>query len=208
MKQLALMSIKKTNEHGGSLARGRRKVRRPLASRRPIHLVLKARNSFVLLKNRKLVSALIEKMCRRFGIQLYQVAVHADHVHLTLQIAERSSYVKWIRAVTGALVLKCANLSWKLIPYTRIASWGRDFLNLKNYLTFNEREGDFIIEAHAMLMNFRRRHIEALEPKQESPIVTSTRILRSLTSRQFRCGFQRTSTGADCTRTRSGSCRS
>lgn len=41
----------RTKAHGGSLARGKRKSKRPLDRKKPLHVVLKASNSHTLLKN-------------------------------------------------------------------------------------------------------------------------------------------------------------
>lgn len=139
VKQLSLIPNKQKLYYGGSLVKGKRKVRRPLCSKRPIHLVLKA-NCKVLFKNKKTVSELIRKFSKKFGVKVYQSSVQRDHVHFILKIPSRQIYTKFIRSLTGRLAKKLGKGMWKLIPFTRITEWGRAFKVLKDYVQMNERE--------------------------------------------------------------------
>ncbi|HMN68428.1 MAG TPA: hypothetical protein PKC28_07800 [Bdellovibrionales bacterium] len=53
MKQLNLFKEKRQIEFGGSLLVGKRRARRPIATKSPTHLVLKATTSFRLLRRRR-----------------------------------------------------------------------------------------------------------------------------------------------------------
>jgi REP element-mobilizing transposase RayT len=153
------------NEFGGSLLPGNRKTRRPLNTKMPHHLVLKATNSLVLLKNKIEVEHCLRTFAARLGIKIYDCAVHADHIHLSLGIPSREAYVRWIRAVTSVLVQKFKNLKWKLRPYTRIGQWGRGFARLRRYILKNRMEGEFIRESHQTVARFRQR-LERKLPEQ------------------------------------------
>ena len=76
----------------------------------------------------------------RFGIRLYDQAVNHDHLHFVLKISGRREYAQFIRALTGFLARKLGKGLWKVLPFTRIASWGRDFQRLKAYLCQNREE--------------------------------------------------------------------
>lgn len=146
------LDIKHSNNqkiYGGSLLKGKRKSARPLDSKKPLHLVLKATNSFALLRNQKLIEQLNAKMSQRFGVKVYSIAVQADHIHLNISFASRRIYTMWIRALTGALARKIQKLKFKFLPFTRIGSWGRDFKTVQNYILKNRIEGDFLLTAHA-----------------------------------------------------------
>lgn len=170
MKQESLFTEKLVNQFGGSLLAGSRKTVRPLSSKKPVHLVLKATNSFQLIKNKKLVELLIYKYAQKFGIRVYEKAVHADHIHLAVQVPNRSLYVRWIRALTSVLVQQIQGLKWKLRPYTRVAEWGRPFRNLKRYIFGNRLEGDFMAAANARVDHFFETHVGPLFDKPgESP---------------------------------------
>jgi REP element-mobilizing transposase RayT len=159
MKQEKLFAEKSVHQFGGSLLAGSRKTVRPLTSKKPVHLVLKATNSFQLIKNKKLVEFLTHKYAHKFGIKVYEKAVHADHIHLAVQVPNRILYVRWIRALTSVLVKRIRNLKWKLRPYTRVADWGRPFRNLKKYIFGNRLEGDFMAAANARVDHFFETHV-------------------------------------------------
>ena len=159
MIQMNLFKTNTQTSFGGTLNKGKRKVARPLTTKKPIHLVLKSDRSLILLKNIGLVKGECHRMNKKFGIQLYELAVHADHFHICLKIASRLIYQKWIRALSGSLALKIQGLRWKLKPYTRIATWGREFRKIKEYIHFNREEGEFILTSHKRLMAFLKREI-------------------------------------------------
>src|SRR5688572_26507646 len=143
-------------EFGGSLLKGKRKKQRPLSFKWPTHLVLKATNSFVLLKNKSQIEGLLESHCKKMGVKLFNSGVHADHVHLFLLFPNRKTYTSWIRGLTSILVQRFAGLKWRLRPYTKIIRWGNHFRVLKNYILKNKLEGEMIIEFFERVKGFRR----------------------------------------------------
>lgn len=151
MKQIQLHLFKEIvdRSHGGSKAKGKRKSFRPLSTKDPIHLVLKAKEPFQLLRNIDTVEQTLKKYALRFGITIYETAVQADHLHLSIKIPSRDLYCRWIRAITSVLTIKISALKWSLPPYTRIATWGRDFNRLKKYIQANKIVGAFLIKAHS-----------------------------------------------------------
>ena len=154
-RQLNLFEVNVDLTHGGSKIKGRRKIARPLSSKKPIHLVLKAGEPFQLLRNIKHIEQTLKKYSQRFGIVLHEYAVHADHIHLSFTIPNRNLYCRWIRSITSVLVKKIQNLRWQLLPFTRIASWGRDFLKLCKYIQQNQTEGLFLLHAHERVDEYR-----------------------------------------------------
>ena len=138
MRQMTLFS-KSPTFHGGELNAGRRKGARPLARKRPLHLVLKSSRAS-LRKHEALILASARRYGERFGIRLYDQAVNHDHLHFVLKIPGRREYAQFIRALTGFLARKLGKGLWKVLPFTRIASWGRDFQRLKAYLCQNREE--------------------------------------------------------------------
>lgn len=136
--------------YGGSLINGKRKTRRPLDSRKPLHLILKATNSFSLLRNKQKVESVTYKTSQKFGVKIHSMAVHFDHIHLNVSFANRPIYVMWIRAVSGTLAKKIIDLKFKLLPFSRIVSWGRDFKTVQRYIHKNAIEGLFLLRVNEM----------------------------------------------------------
>lgn len=125
--------------HGGELGLGKRKMMRPLSTKRPLHLVLKAR-SRVLYKHKVHIEREIRRLGDKFQLRVYGVAVNFDHLHLMLKIPHRRNYVLFIRALTGVLARKLGKGLWKLLPFSRVLTWGRDFQRNLDYLHKNRRE--------------------------------------------------------------------
>jgi len=158
-KQLFLFKEAANKTYGGSKAQGKRKTLRPLSTRLPIHLILKTRDPFQLLRNRETVEQTISKYSGKFGITIYELAVQADHIHLSIKIPSRELYRRWIRAITAVLTLKMKKLKWLFLPFTRIGTWGRDFKKLSHYILNNKAEGAFILNCHEQVDQFRTRLI-------------------------------------------------
>ena len=148
MKQLKLFKEIVQREFGGGLLKGKRKTRRPLNFKLPHHLVLKSNSHCLLLKERKQVEAIIRQYSKNPGVNLTELAVQTDHVHLTAQFASREVYTRWIRSVTAVLSMKIPGLSWSLRPYSRTVSRGRELWTVIKYIRSNQREADFILNAH------------------------------------------------------------
>lgn len=162
-QQLLLFQDKTNLTHGGSKAKGKRKCARPLSTKHPIHLVLKSFDSYRLLRNTQVVEQTIGKYAKKFGVTVYEIAVHADHIHLSFKTPSRLLYQRWIRAVTSVLALRIAKLKWSLPPFTRIGTWGRDFKRLTKYIRLNKTEGLFLLKAHERVDQFEEMHLIALD---------------------------------------------
>lgn len=139
-RQLSLMPAP-TLECGGSFALNRRKSKRIIALKRPLHLVLKADIKFSgsLLKNKTKISHEIEKWSSRFGIKLYNQSINSDHIHLNVKLSSLENYKKFIKSLTGRLA-QIFKLKFLLRPYTKVLSWGREFRNFVNYTIQNQKE--------------------------------------------------------------------
>jgi REP element-mobilizing transposase RayT len=124
--------------HGGEHSIGKRKNRRPLSRKKPIHLVLKSKRN--LYQHKDLIETQLKRQAEKFEIRLYDKAVARDHVHILAKIPGKREYTAFIRALTGILAKKLGRNLFSLLPFTRVAEWGRDFLNLKKYFLQNREE--------------------------------------------------------------------
>lgn len=152
--QFAFENLRQKNFYGGESVRGRRKVRRPIATKRPMHLVLKSssavgRSSMLRRSTAGFVSALLPRLSRRFGVRIFQFSNNGNHLHLLIQARDRNGFRGFVRTlsalvardVTGAR--KGHPLSkhfWDFIPFTRIVEWGRSFKRALNYVIQNQLE--------------------------------------------------------------------
>lgn len=130
-------------EFGGELLAGKRKSKRPLSTKKPIHLVIRSSQRKVFLPNNKSLQDLIQRMANRFNIKIYDLALNWSHIHAVILLKDRADYAKFIRALTSIMAdrvrkkLGSETEIFCLRPYTRILEWGRDFKNALNYTWLN-----------------------------------------------------------------------
>jgi len=159
---------------GGSLSKGNPKGRRPLASKAPLHLVLKANRGFGARSmlhpdHVKKVNACVRKQADATGIRLYHFVNVGNHLHLVVKIHDRKQFRVFILAVTGLIARQMLGAErgpgklgrgfgagtgdrvglakteaaagyWIRRPFTRVASWGRDYNGLGQYMLKNQRQ--------------------------------------------------------------------
>lgn len=136
---------------GGSLLKGNPKTARPVESKMPIHLVLRARKSQLRLPTTfKGVNQTVRQTADKYGIKIYSFANVGNHLHMVIKISDRQNWKRFIREVTGriaALVksaLSTGNESfWLYRPFTRIIrSWKKAFRMALDYVYFNQLEAE------------------------------------------------------------------
>ncbi len=141
---------KKKLTHGGEVSRGKRKTRRPLDTKRPLHLVMraeKARGQLSLLtaQNKILVEKIIRKQSAKFGIRIAAFANVGNHLHLMLRFSRRKALQAFLvsltaliaRAVTRARKGHPFGKFWDALAFTRVLTSRREISILKKYIQAN-----------------------------------------------------------------------
>src|SRR6266487_2591621 len=93
-------------EHGGEIRAGRRKIARPIDTRRALHVVMRSsRAQGAWSLRRREAAQIIQRMLRRFskryGIRVYEFANAGNHVHLLLRTRCRLALQTFLRAFAG-----------------------------------------------------------------------------------------------------------
>lgn len=136
---------------GKGSARGNPRSARPVATRSPMHLVLKsdlARGRHSFLARARTVDRISQRIGARCGVRIHDLAIAGNHLHFIIQPSSRKNYRQFIRGVSGVLarlMLRDGRLAslcahrrfWEARPFTRIVRWGRDFNTVVNYLMKN-----------------------------------------------------------------------
>lgn len=157
--QLSFDGLRKQTAFGGDLSTGKRKVARPIATKKPMHLCLKssvARGELSLL--RKNYSSVIERMLRRyshrFQVRVLETANAGNHLHLLVQAKTRDGFRNFLRSFSGALAMAVTGARkgrglgkrfWDALAFSRIVEWGRDFWNVRRYLVLNRDEASGVV---------------------------------------------------------------
>ena len=156
MKQIRFGFFKNISKSfGGEHLIGKRKSKRPISTKNPLHLVLRATSADVFKPTNLRLEKLIYRTAKESGVKIYELAVNWSHIHFVIKLEERKSYIKFVRVLTSRLAIAVASvghgqgassraaLSNKLFalrPFTRILEWGKDFKNAISYLKLNHKE--------------------------------------------------------------------
>ncbi len=149
MKQIDLFQMEKVkDEFGGELLIGKRKSRRPISTKHPLHLVLRAdvsrSGTLTHYKRRGPIERLIHIYKKKYGVKIYRLAVVKNHIHLLIKVDRRESYTSFVRVLTGVMA-KRLQVKWPWRPFTRIVQWGRDFTSAARYVIQNQMESAGVI---------------------------------------------------------------
>ncbi len=77
---------------------------------------------------------------KKFGVTVYKESVQKDHFHFCIKITNRPLYRAFIRSLTGVISQKLGKGLWILAPYSRVVTWGRDFVAVLDYILLNDCE--------------------------------------------------------------------
>ena len=96
--------------YGGILRRKKLgRSQRPLSSREPLHLVLKAQKHTLRTGtlrspyNRAIIQRLIKKYALRFHIKIEQYSIQGDHIHFLIRAPRRFRYQYFFRVLAGQI---------------------------------------------------------------------------------------------------------
>ena len=158
---------------------GKRRSRRPLSTKEPLHLTLRserAQGGRCLLRHRPLIEGTIQKASRRFCVRVYEQAICSNHLHLLVYGKSRQDLQNFFRVLAGHIaqaILREFPLSprerggapegkaghpknqrhfWALLLYSRVLTWGREFISVKRYIIQN------ILEALGAIAYKPRKH--------------------------------------------------
>ncbi len=152
-------TLKPRLEHGGSHARGHRKELRPIATKRVMHLVLRAeraRGKLSLLQPRhhRYIRTELARQARRFAVRIEAFANSGTHLHLAIRAKTRDGFQKFLRAFAGHVAQFVTGARrgrpfgsrfWDELAYSRIVAWGKALTNLRRYIRLNELEAKGIV---------------------------------------------------------------
>jgi REP element-mobilizing transposase RayT len=146
--------FKPKDSFGGSLLKNSHaKTSRPIESKLPIHIVLRAKKSVMRLpKTIAIVDNNVDRICKKHGVTLYKYANVGNHLHLLIKLPRRQRWAPFIRELTGRVAQLTKNALgldeafWSQRPYTRIVrGWQKAFQIAKDYVELNWLESQGFI---------------------------------------------------------------
>lgn len=139
--------------HGGAKTKGHRKLERPLATNKWIHLVLKSDKakgelSFLSARNQIFIRETIKSKARKFGVKVADQANVGNHLHLKIRITSRKTFQQFLKSittliarhVTGARKGKPFGKFWQGLAFTRVLCSSKENFILGGYFAANREE--------------------------------------------------------------------
>jgi REP element-mobilizing transposase RayT len=149
MKQQSFSGFRAISlEHGGSNILSHAKVARPL-HRKKWHLITlkseRARGKWCFKKHERLVTSILEKQAKKFGVRIGDFANVKDHLHLKVKIHNRflfqaflkSSMCLIARKITGAKNGNPVGRFWQGLAHSRVLMTAFEELRVRGYIAAN-----------------------------------------------------------------------
>lgn len=141
---------KRRSTHGGAL-KSPQKYRRPLALRGRNHFVLrstKAKGSWSFRRHKFEIAEILKRFASKHLVGLVSYANVGNHLHLNLEIPDRKSYIRFIRAISSAIAALITGYSrwnkapegfqfWDARPFSRVLSSWKEARILDRYIVKN-----------------------------------------------------------------------
>lgn len=169
--------------HGGLSLKKRRKIKRPLIPGAVTHLVLKsskARGRYCLLRNKRIVTALLKERADRFYIEVLDFVNMGNHLHLKVRFKDVKFFQNFLRTFSGLLARRITNSHkgrrfgtkfWDGLAFTRVLRSKIEEFGLKGYFEANReqaRKGYAARQAYLLKFN---RFMYRLRQTRAAPIV-------------------------------------
>ncbi len=152
-KQLQFGFASYSKEHGGSVAKGKRKQARPIIIKRPMHVVLRSPRAFgahslLSLRASRYIEDKLHELSKQFKVRVYEYANSGNHIHLLVKTETRKGFQAFLRTlagliarfVTGARKGNPMGKFWEALAYSRVVEWGVEFFKVRDYLILNQLE--------------------------------------------------------------------
>lgn len=165
-----------SKEFGGSLLTGKRKSKRPLSVKNPMHLVLKTTGKRFFSPGNRSLEKQIGNVAAKFKIKVSRVSLNWSHIHAIIQVPNREAYNSFVRELTSKISIAISkrfgllsNDLFDLRPYTRILNWGCDLANVYEYHDLNDLND---LEARGYIQRSRKKPF-GHAPQREKAIKNS-----------------------------------
>ncbi|MDZ4660092.1 MAG: transposase [Pseudomonadota bacterium] len=152
-KQLEFFKCEKRRLlHGGEIGVGKRKGRRPLDVRKPLHVVLrseKAKGRLSLRNHQTAINKILKRFAEKSRVSIYQKAIVGNHIHLLIRAKTRKEIQNFFRTIAALIARHVTNARkgkpfgrfWSYLIFSRLlSSWGKEFEKVRAYIVKNTLE--------------------------------------------------------------------
>jgi REP element-mobilizing transposase RayT len=103
-KQNSFFKANPRKEHGGSFSYRKRRAKRILSIKNPLHVTLRSEFAYgarSLLKHQPSINHIAKKFSKRFGVKIYRQAICGNHIHLLIKGQSRIGLQNFFRVFAG-----------------------------------------------------------------------------------------------------------
>lgn len=154
--------------HGGAIDQGKRKLKRPLDPRKPVHLVLKSSHakgklSLLGFKNRPRIEIIVRERARQFGIKLHDWQNVGNHLHLVASFKRRENLQDFLRTIAALIARHVTGARrgkpfgkrfWDRLAFSRVIFGRVGFGHARSYVVKNRIEAEEGIEARKIIEQY------------------------------------------------------
>ncbi len=174
------MKYYKRYTHGGVNLKKRRKVERPLFNKKITHTVFKSSKAvgeYCMFKHRNLVANELNRLKKRFFIEILDFVNMGNHLHLKVRFRDKSMFKKFLKAFAGVLARKITGARkgkrfgrfWDGLVYTRVLFSPLEELGLRGYFEANHRQREYGYEERSLYLKRFNQYIYRLKATRAAP---------------------------------------
>lgn len=144
---------KRRLSHGGMKSKGTRKLKRPLSTKKWIHLILKSdkavgKLSLLSQRNAKWIDQLVRVKAKKFGVEIKDLVNVGNHLHFQIKIVSRENFQNFLRSITNLIARHVTGARkgnrfgrfWQGLAFTRVITSFIELTQLAYYFTANKVE--------------------------------------------------------------------
>lgn len=143
--------LKRRLTHGGEKSIGKRKLARPFAKKKWIHLTLKSNVAVAdrsFLHYSKWIESLLKAKSKKFGLETKDFVNMGNHLHIKIRAGTRLGFQNFLRSITSLIARKVSGARkgnafgkfWNSLAYTRLLTTSFEVSALIRYFEANRIE--------------------------------------------------------------------
>ncbi len=160
----------------GGITKGKRKIARPISTKKWMHLTLKSNKakgalSFLHAKNFFKVKFIIKNQALKHGVEISDYVNMGNHLHLKVKPHSRKSFQNFLRSttamiarsVTGATRNQGFGKFWDGLAFTRVIQSSYELFQLKGYFKANRIQAKKGYEARTKYLDAFNGYLKTLK---------------------------------------------
>lgn len=165
----------------GGITKGKRKIARPISTKKWMHLTLKSKKakgnlSLLYSKNIFKIKDIIKKQAYKHGVEVSDYVNMGNHLHLKVKPSTRTGFQNFLKSttamiarfVTGANKNNSFGKFWDALAYTRVIQSSYEVFQLQGYFNANRIQSKRGYRARVQYLDAFNEYLRSLSRESES----------------------------------------